>query len=101
LPVETINQHSAADLDAEIAHRYANPQDILAADRQLIHKPISKVLKSRRSAKTTFLCGIAAHIAAFFQSASNGSILYATSLTRHFPTLHPLTLTFVFHNLHS
>ena len=43
-----------ADFDAEIAHCYANPQDILAADL-LLHKPISKVLKSRRSAKTTFL----------------------------------------------
>ena len=36
-----------ADLDdAEIALCYANPQDLLAADRQLLHKPISKVLKS-------------------------------------------------------
>jgi hypothetical protein len=46
-----------ADLDAEIAHCYANPQDIIAADRQLLHKAISKVLKSRRFAKTTFLRG--------------------------------------------
>jgi hypothetical protein len=30
-----------ADLDAEIAHSpYANPQDILAADRQLLNRPI-------------------------------------------------------------
>jgi hypothetical protein len=47
-----------ADLDAEIALCYANPQDLLAADRQLLHKPISKVLKSRRPAKTKFLLGI-------------------------------------------
>ena len=47
-----------ADLDAEIALCYANPQDLLAADRQLLHKPISKVLKSRRPAKTKFLRGI-------------------------------------------
>jgi hypothetical protein len=47
-----------ADLDAEIAHCYANPQDLLAADCQLLHKPISKVLKCKRSAKTTFFCGI-------------------------------------------
>jgi hypothetical protein len=47
-----------ADFDAEIALCYANPQDLLAADRQLLHKPISKVLKSRRPAKTKFLHGI-------------------------------------------
>jgi hypothetical protein len=47
-----------ADPDAEIALCYANPQDLLAADRQLLHKPISKVLKSRRPAKTKFLHGI-------------------------------------------
>lgn len=46
------------DLDAKIALCYANPQDLLAADRQLLHKPISKVLKSRRPAKTKFLRGI-------------------------------------------
>jgi hypothetical protein len=82
-----------ADLDAETAHCYANPQDILAADRQLLHKPISKVLKSRRSAKTTFLPSL--------KSASKGSILSATSLTRQFPLLHPLILTFVFHKLYT
>ena len=90
-----------ADLDAEIAHCYANPQDILTADRQLLHKPISKVLKSRRSAQTTFFAAYAAHIAASLKSASKGSILYAASLTRQFPPLHPLILTFVFHKLHS
>jgi hypothetical protein len=47
-----------ADLDAEIAHCYANPQDILAADRQLLNRPISKVLNFKRSAKTKFLRGI-------------------------------------------
>jgi hypothetical protein len=47
-----------ADLDAEIAHCYANPQDVLAADRQLLNRPISKVLNSKRSAKTRFLRGI-------------------------------------------
>jgi len=49
---------STADLDAEIAHCYANPQDILAADRQLLNRPISKVLKSKRSHKPKFLRGI-------------------------------------------
>jgi hypothetical protein len=47
-----------ADLNAEITLCYANPQDLLAADRQLLHKPISKVLKSRGHAKTKFLRGI-------------------------------------------
>jgi hypothetical protein len=43
---------------AEIAHCYANPQDILAADRQLLNRPISKVLNFKRSTKATFLHGI-------------------------------------------
>jgi hypothetical protein len=47
-----------AGLDAEIAHCYANPQDILAADRQLLNRPIPKVLKFKRSTKTKFLRGI-------------------------------------------
>jgi hypothetical protein len=47
-----------ADLEAEIAHCYANPHDILAADRQLLNRPISKVLKSKHSVKTKFLRGI-------------------------------------------
>jgi hypothetical protein len=49
---------STADLDAEIAYCYANSHDILAADCQLLNSPTSKVLKSRRSAKTKFLHGI-------------------------------------------
>jgi hypothetical protein len=44
-----------ADLDAEIALCYANPQDILAADCQLLNHPISKVLNFKCSAKTKFL----------------------------------------------
>ena len=28
-----------SDLDADIAHCYANPQDLLAADRQLLNLP--------------------------------------------------------------
>jgi hypothetical protein len=44
-----------SDLDADIAHCYANPQDLLAADRQLLNRPISKVLKSKRTHKTKFL----------------------------------------------
>ena len=92
-----------ADLDAEIAHCYAIPQDNLAADRQLRNRPTSKVLESKRAHKTKFLRGIRrAHIIAFLESASNGSILlYATSLTRQFPLLHSLILTFVFHKLYS
>ena len=62
---------------------------------------------SRRSStpnallKPHYFTAYAAHITAFFQSALNGSILYVTSLTCQFPTLHPLTLTFMFHKLHS
>ena len=47
-----------ADLDTEIALCYANPQDILAANCQLLNRPISKVLNSKCSAKTRFLRGI-------------------------------------------
>jgi hypothetical protein len=47
-----------SDLDADIAHCYANPQDLLAADRQLLNRPISKVLKSKRTHKTKFLRSI-------------------------------------------
>jgi hypothetical protein len=79
-----------ADLDAEISHCYANPQDILAADRQLLHKPISKVLKSRRSAKTTFLCGIRRAHRRFIKERLEMQYLSATSLTRQLPPLHPL-----------
>jgi hypothetical protein len=81
-----------SDLDADIAHCYANPQDLLADDRQLLNRPISKVLKSKRTHKTKFL---------FLQSALNGSILHATSSTRQFPLLHSFILTFVFHKLYS
>jgi len=59
----------SADLNAEIAHCYANPPDILASYRQLLNRPISKVLKSKRSAKTKFLPAYAAHSVAFLQSA--------------------------------
>ena len=52
------NSSPTSDLDADIAHCYANPQDRLAADRQLLNRPISKVLKSRRAHKTKFLHGI-------------------------------------------
>jgi hypothetical protein len=86
-----------ADLDAEITLCYANPQDLLAADRQLLHKSISKVLKSRRPAKTKFLRGIRSAHRRFFKDASKGSIQSATSLNRQFPILHPLILSFVFH----
>jgi hypothetical protein len=44
-----------SDLDADIAHCYAN---LLAADRQLLNRPISKVLKSKGTHKTKFLRGI-------------------------------------------
>jgi hypothetical protein len=47
-----------ADLDAEIAHCYANLQDILSADRRLLNRPTSKVLKSKHAHKTKLLRGI-------------------------------------------
>jgi hypothetical protein len=47
-----------SDLDADIANCYANPQDLLAADRQLLNRPISKVLKSKRTHKSKFLRSI-------------------------------------------
>jgi cellobiose phosphorylase len=39
-PTNTSSQTS--DLDADIANYYANPQDLLAADPQLLNRPISK-----------------------------------------------------------
>ena len=47
-----------ADLDAEITHCYADSQDIFAADRQLRNRPISKVLKFKRTHKTKFIRSI-------------------------------------------
>ena len=47
-----------SDLDANIANCYANPQDLLAADRQLLNRTISKVLKSKRTHKTKFIRSI-------------------------------------------
>jgi hypothetical protein len=47
-----------SDLDADIANCYANPQDLLAADRQLRNRPISKVLKFKRTHKTKFIRSI-------------------------------------------
>jgi hypothetical protein len=56
-----------SDLDVDIGHCYANPQDLLAAHRQLLNRPISKVLKSKRTHRTKFLRGM--HIVAFLQRA--------------------------------
>ena len=47
-----------ADLDADIASYYANPQDLLAGDRQLLHRPILHVLRSRRATKTKWIRSI-------------------------------------------
>ena len=47
-----------SDLDAGIANCYANPQDLLAVDRQLLNRPISKVLKFKRTHKTRWICSI-------------------------------------------
>jgi len=47
-----------SDLDADIANCYANPQDLLAADRQLLNRPISKVLKFIRTHKTSWVYSI-------------------------------------------
>ena len=84
-----------ADLDAEIDLCYANPQDLLTADRQLLHKPISKVLKSRRPAKPNFFAASAVLISASSKSASKGIIQSATSLNRPFPLLRPLILILI------
>jgi hypothetical protein len=43
-----------SDPDADIVNYYANPRDLLAADRQLLHRPISQVLRSRRATKTNW-----------------------------------------------
>lgn len=34
-------------INADIVNYYANPQDLLAADRQLLRRSISQVLRSR------------------------------------------------------
>jgi hypothetical protein len=47
-----------SDLDAGIANCCTNPQDILAADRQLLNRPISKVLKLKRTHKTKWIRSI-------------------------------------------
>jgi hypothetical protein len=49
-PSDTFSPTSS--LDADISHCYANPQDLLAADRQLLNRPISKALKFKRMLKT-------------------------------------------------
>jgi hypothetical protein len=43
---------------ADIVNYYANPQDLLAADHQLLHGPISQVLRSRRATKTKWIRSI-------------------------------------------
>jgi hypothetical protein len=55
-PINTFSPTS--DLDADIANCDANSQDLLAADRQLLNRPISKVLKSKRTHKIKFLRSI-------------------------------------------
>jgi hypothetical protein len=90
-----------SDLDADIAHCYANLKTLSPLTTSY------SIALSRRSSnpnartKPNFLAAYAAHIVAFLQSALNGSILYATSLTRQFPLLHALILSFVFHKLYS
>jgi hypothetical protein len=65
-----------SDLDADIFNSYANPQDLLAADRQLLNRPISKVLKFKQTNERTHErtkqdgpAACATPIAAFLQSA--------------------------------
>ena len=74
---------------------------LLAADRQLLNRRISKVLNSKELTKPNVFAACAAPIVAFLQSASIGSILYVISSSRQFSLLHSLILTFVFHKLHS
>ena len=47
-----------SDLDADIANYYASPQDLLAADRQLLNRTISKVLRFKRTHKTRWIRSI-------------------------------------------
>ena len=47
-----------SDLDADIANYYANPQDLLAADRQLLNRPILKFLRFKRAQKTRWIRSI-------------------------------------------
>ena len=88
-------------LDADIAKYHANPQDLLAADRQLFHRPISKVLQLKRTNAQNGSAAYAAPINAFLQIASIGGIPYAISSTYQFPLPHSLILTFVLHKLYS
>jgi hypothetical protein len=60
-----------SDLDADIANYYANPQDLLAADRQLLRRPISKVLRSRRSIKTKWIRNIRRAHRSFLTESTN------------------------------
>jgi hypothetical protein len=47
-----------SDVDADIINYYVNPQDLLAADRQLLNRPILKVLSFRRSYKIKWIRSI-------------------------------------------
>ena len=69
---DTTNTSSTtSDLDADIATYYANPQDLLAANRQLLHRRISKVLRSRRSIKTKWIRNIRRAHRSFLTESTN------------------------------
>ena len=85
-----------SDLDADIANCYANPQDLLAPDRQLLNRPNSKVLKFKRTHKTSWIRSIRRTHRRFLAERINRQ--YTT--IRHFfdpsvPTpVHSLILTY-------
>ena len=56
--VPTNTSSSTSDLDADIVNYYANPPDLLAADRQLLRRPISQVLRSRQATETKWIHSI-------------------------------------------
>jgi hypothetical protein len=91
-----------SDLDADIANCYANPQDLLAADRQLLNRPISKVLKFKRTLKTEFIRSIRRAHRRFLAERLNRQYTIRHFFDPSVPTLlHLLILTFVFHKLYS
>jgi hypothetical protein len=86
-----------ADLDAEIAHCYANPKIFSLPTASCSISLSRKSSNPDAQLKPNFFAAFAVLIAASLKSASKGSILSATSLNRQFPLLHPLILIFVFH----
>ena len=60
-----------SDLNADIVNYYANPQDLLAADRQLLNRPIAKILRFKRLTKTRWICSIHRAHRRFLEECTN------------------------------